>query len=142
MLFRSKVHRKSIEKMKTRVREITSRSKGISYEVLKLNLKQYVRGWVNYFKHADMKMLLESTDAWLRRRLRMFIWKRCKKIVTRYRLLKQLGYNHRNAIKYANTRKGYWAVAGSQILKCSITDNLLRKAGYLFFTDYLKTVTA
>lgn len=137
-----KVHRKSIEKMKNRVREITSRSKGISYEVLKLNLKQYVRGWVNYFKHADMKMLLESIDAWLRRRLRMFIWKRCKKIVTRYRLLKQLGYNHQNAIKYAYTRKGYWAVAGSQILSCSITDNLLRKAGYLFFSDYLKTVTA
>ena len=128
--------------MKNRLREITSRSKGISYEILKLNLKQYVRGWVNYFKYADMKKQLESTDAWLRRRLRMFIWKRCKKIVTRYRLLKQLGYNHQNAIKYANTRKGYWAVAGSQILGCSITDNLLRKAGYLFFSDYLKTVNA
>jgi RNA-directed DNA polymerase len=137
-----KVHRKSIEKMKSRVREITSRSKGISYDVLKLKLKQYVRGWVNYFKHADMKRLLESIDAWLRRRLRMFIWKRCKKIVTRYRLLKQLGYNHQNAIKYANTRKGHWAVAGSQILGCSITDNRLRKAGYLFFSDYLKIVNA
>lgn len=137
-----KVHRKSIEKMKSRVREITSRSNGVSYETLKLNLKQYVRGWVNYFKHADMKKLLESTDAWMRRRLRMFIWKRCKKIRTRYRLLKQLGYNHQNAIKYANTRKGYWAVAGSQILGCSITDNVLRKAGYLFFLDYLKTVNA
>lgn len=137
-----KVHRKSIEKMKNRVREITSRSKGISYEALKLKLKQYVRGWVNYFKHADMKNLLESTDAWLRRRIRMFIWKRCKKIKTRYRLLKQLGYNHQNAVKYANTRKGYWAVAGSQILNCSITDAVLRKAGYLFFSDYLKSVTA
>jgi len=137
-----KVHRKSIEKMKNRVREITSRNKGISYEALKLELKQYVRGWVNYFKLADMKTLLESTDAWLRRRIRMFIWKRCKKIKTRYRLLKQLGYNHQNAIKYANTRKGYWTVAGSQILKCSLTDNLLRKAGYLFFLDYLKSVTA
>ncbi len=137
-----KVHKKSIVKMKDRVREITSRSRGISYESLKLELKQYVRGWVNYFKHADMRMLLESTDAWLRRRLRMFIWKRCKKVKTRYRLLKQLGYNHQNAIKYANTRKGYWSVAGSQILSCSITDDVLRKAGYLFFLDYLKSVNA
>lgn len=135
-----RIHRKSIEKMKDRVRKITSRNSGISYDVLKLKLKQYVRGWINYFKLADMRKVLESTDAWLRRRLRMFIWKRCKKIKTRYRLLKRLGYNHHNAIKYANTRKGYWAVAGSQILKCSITDNLLRKAGYLFFSDYLKTI--
>ena len=137
-----KVHKKSIVKMKDRVREITSRSRGISYETLKHELKQYVRGWVNYFKQADMRMLLVSTDAWLRRRLRMFIWKRCKKVKTRYRLLKQLGYNHQNAIKYANTRKGYWSVAGSQILSCSITDDVLRKAGYLFFLDYLKSVNA
>lgn len=137
-----RVHHNSIRKMKDRVREITSRSRGISYEALKLKLKQYVRGWANYFKLADMNKLLESTDAWMRRRIRMFIWKRCKKVKTRYRLLKQLGYNHQNAIKYANTRKGYWAIAGSQILKCSLTDDLLRKAGYLFFSDYLKSATA
>lgn len=137
-----RVHNNSIRKMKDRVREITSRSKDISYEALKLKLKQYVRGWVNYFKLADMKKILESTDAWMRRRFRMFIWKRCKKVKTRYRLLKQLGYNHQKAIKCANTRKGYWAVVGSQILCCSITDAVLRKAVYLFFSDYLKSVNA
>ncbi len=137
-----RVHGKSIAKMKNKVREITSRSKGISYEILKLKLKQYVIGWVNYFKLANMKTLLLETDKWLRRRLRMFIWKRWKKIKTRFRRLKQLGYNHSNAIKYANTRKGYWHVAGSQILSCSITDDRLRKQGYQFFSDYYKTVSA
>ena len=137
-----RVHKKSIVKMKKRVREITSRRRGISYEVLKRELKQYVVGWVNYFKLADMKNLLKRTDEWLRRRLRMFIWKRWKKIKTRYKRLKQLGYNHSNAIKYANTRKGYWHVAGSQILSCSIKDDLLRKAGYQFFSDYYKSISA
>ncbi len=137
-----RVHPKSAVKMKDKIRGITSRSKGISYEALKLNLKQFVTGWVNYFKLADMKQLLENTDKWLRRRLRMFIWKRWKKIKTRYRMLKSLGYNQQNAIKYANTRKGYWHIAGSQILSCSITDDLLRKAGYQFLADYYKTVKA
>lgn len=135
-----RVHGKSVTKMKDRIRAITSRSNGISYEKLKLKLRQYIIGWVNYFKLADMKILLKRTDKWLRRRLRMFIWKRWKRIRTRYKMLKRLGYNHSNAIKYANTRKGYWHVAGSQILSCSITDNRLRKAGYLFFSDYNKTV--
>lgn len=135
-----RVHGKSIAKMKKKIREITSRRQGISYEELKLNLKQYVVGWVNYFKLANMKILLKDIDQWLRRRLRMFIWKRWKKVKTRYKRLKQLGYNHSNAIKYANTRKGYWQVAGSQILSCSITDNRLRKQGYQFFSDYYKTV--
>jgi len=136
-----RVHSKSIAKMKDKVRGITSRSNGISYEVLKLKLKQYISGWVNYFKLANMKNFLKETDQWLRRRLRMFIWKRWKKIKTRYRMLRRLGYNRSNAIKYANTRKGYWQVAGSQILSCSITDSRLRESGYLFFSDYFKTVS-
>ena len=136
---RLRVHGKSVIKMKDRIRAITSRSKGISYEMLKLKLRQYIIGWVNYFKLTDMKMLLKQTDGWLRRRIRMFIWKRWKKTRTRYKMLKRLGYNHSNAIKYASTRKGYWQVAGSQILSCSITDNRLRKSGYLFFSDYHKT---
>lgn len=137
-----RVHKKSIVRMKNRIREIISRRRGISYEVLKRELKQYVVGWTNYFKLADMKKMLKSIDKWLRRRLRMFIWKRWKKIKTRYRRLRQLGYNHSNAIKYANTRKGYWHIAGSQVLSCSITDDLLRKAGYQFFSDYYKSVSA
>jgi len=137
-----RVHSKSIAKMKDKVREITSRSNGNSYDALKLKPKQYVTGWVNYFKLADMKKLLQQADEWLRRRLRMFIWKRWKKIRTRYRMLRRLGYNHSNAIKYANTRKGYWQVAGSQILSCTITDTRLRESGYLFFSDYYNTVSA
>lgn len=72
-----KVHGKSVTKMRNKIREITSRNNGISYEKLKLKLKQYVVGWVNYFKIANMKYLLQCTDEWLRRRLRTFIWKRC-----------------------------------------------------------------
>jgi RNA-directed DNA polymerase len=132
-----RVHSKSIAKMKDKVREITSRSNGISYELLKQKLKQYIVGWVNYFKLADMKTLLIRTDEWLRRRLRTFIWKRWKKTKTRYKMLRRLGYNHVNAIKYASTRKGYWHIAGSQVLNCSITDKRLRESGYLFFSDYI-----
>lgn len=137
-----RVHGKSVAKMKDRIREITSRRQGIGYDVLKLRLKQFVTGWVNYYKLANMKSLLRDVDKWLRRRLRMFIWKRWKKVKTRYKRLKKLGYDHSNAIKYANTRKGYWKVAGSQILSCSITDNRLRNQGYQFFSDYYKTVCA
>ncbi len=137
-----RVHSKSVTKMKDKIREITARNSGVSYEKLKLKLKQYVTGWVNYFKLADMKKLLLNTDQWLRRRLRMFIWKRWKKVRTRYKMLKKLGYNHENAIKYSNTRKGYWHIANSQILSCSITNNRLKATGYLFLMDYYKTVKA
>jgi group II intron reverse transcriptase/maturase len=137
-----RVHPKSIAKMKGRIKEITSRNNGLSYETIKLKLKQFIYGWINYFKLADMKNLLKGTDEWLRRRLRMYIWKRWKRVKTRYSMLKKLGFNHRNAIKYANTRKAYWHIANSPILSCTISNNRLRQAGYTFFTDYYKSVKA
>jgi len=122
------------------VKEITARSSGIGYDWLKLKLKQFITGWVNYFKLADMKNMLGETDQWLRRRLRMYIWKQWKKIRTRYAMLRKLGLDHKTAIKFANTRKGYWHVANSHVLTIAVTDNRLRKAGYTFFLDIYKSV--
>ena len=135
-----RVHTKSIRKMKVKVKELTARSNALGYELLKMKLKQFITGWVNYFKLADMKALLKTTDEWLRRRIRMYIWKRWKKIRTRYTMLKKLGLNHDTAFKFACTRKGYWRIANSPILSFTVTDARLRRAGYTFFTDYFKTV--
>lgn len=139
---KARVHTKSMVKMKAKVREITSRSNGLGYENIKRKLKEFVTGWVNYFKLADMRNLLTNIDQWLRRRIRMYIWKRWKKVKTRYEMLRKLGFNHNNAKKYSCTRKGYWRIANSQILTCTITDKRLKEAGYMFFLDYYKTVTA
>lgn len=135
-----RVHAKSISKMKAKVKELTSRSNGLGYELLKSKLKQFITGWVNYFKLADMKKMLDKTDKWLRRRIRMYIWKQWKKIRTRYVMLKKLGLDHDTAFKFACTRKGYWRVANSQILKITVTDARLRRTGYTFFSDYFKAV--
>lgn len=135
-----RVHPKSANKMKAKVKELTARSNGFSYEQLKLKLKQFITGWVNYFKLADMKNLLKGTDEWLRRRLRMYIWKRWKRVRTRYSMLSKLGLDHNTAFKFACTRKSYWRIANSQILHTSITNARLKQAGYPFFSDYHTTV--
>jgi RNA-directed DNA polymerase len=135
-----RVHAKSISKMKARVKELTARSGGLGYEQLKLKLRQFVTGWVNYFKLADMKKLLQGTDGWLKRRIRMYIWKQWKRVRTRYAMLRKFGKDHNTAFKFACTRKGYWRVAKSPILNTSVTDARLRQAGYTLFLDYLKTV--
>ena len=46
--------------------------------------QQFVRGWVEYYKLADMKSLLKETDQWARRRIRAVYWKQWKKPRTRY----------------------------------------------------------
>lgn len=69
--------------------------------------QEYVRGWVEYFRLADMKGLLKTTDEWARRRIRAVYWKQWKKIKTKYRMLKALGMEHWKAKELACSRKGY-----------------------------------
>ncbi len=137
---RLRVHPKSIAKMKERIKALTSRSNGWGYARRKEALRQYITGWVNYFKLADMKSLLLRVDEWYRRRLRMIIWKQWKRIRTRGRNLMKLGIVKYKAWEFANTRKGYWHTARSPILTRSVTSDRLRQAGFIFFLEYYRSV--
>jgi len=137
---RLRVHPRSVAKMKERIKTLTSRSNGWGYARRKEALRQYITGWVNYFKLADIKMLLLRVDEWYRRRLRMVIWKQWKRVRTRWRNLIKLGINKYKAWEWANTRKSYWHTANSFILSRTVTNEHLRLAGYVFFSDYYKFV--
>jgi len=135
-----RVHPKSINKMKEKIKELTSRSNGWGNERRKEALRQYIVGWVNYFKLANMKSLLVEIDSWYRRRLRMVIWKQWKRIKTRFQNLMKLGISRFQAMMFSNTRKGYWHTAKSPILQTSIDNVSLQKSGYLFFSTYYRSV--
>ena len=122
--------------MKAKVKELTSRSNGWGNERRKVALSQFIKGWVQYFKLADMKNLPRDTDKWYRRRLRMVIWKQWKLTKAKFTNLIKLGVRKSKAWEWSNTRKSYWHTAGSSILSTTITNERLRQAGYLFFTNY------
>ena len=135
---RLRVHRKSVVKMKNRIRELTDRSQGISNEVREKKYQDYVRGWVEYFRLADMKGLLKTTDEWARRRIRAVYWKQWKRVRTRYRILRKLKLEHWQALKLANSRCGYWRMAN--MLSTVITNKIIAKLGYTSMLDYYLTV--
>lgn len=139
---RLSVHPRSVTKMKARLKELTSRSNGWGYEERKSKLRQFIVGWVEYFKLADMKQQLSRIDEWLRRRIRMCIWKYWKKVKTRYHNLMRCGIEKNQSWTWANTRKGYWCIAGSPIVSRAINNDSLRKAGYLTLSDYYRKVTS
>jgi group II intron reverse transcriptase/maturase len=138
---RFRVHPKSIKKMKARVKEITGRSKAIPNAMRPKILARFIKGWLNYFKLADMKSLLVDIDQWMRRRIRMIYWKQWKKIRTRVKMLEQYGASKGKAWEYANTRKGYWRTAVSWILATTLTNDVLKELGYINFSDYYQQVS-
>lgn len=139
---RVRIHPKSAAKMRGRVKELTSRSNGMGNEFRAIKLRRYIMGWVNYFKIADMKNLLAHTDEWMRRRIRMIIWKQWKRVRTRFKMLKSLGIHNQKAWEYANTRKGYWRISNSPILSKSLRNDVIKGFGFLFFSEYYRQATA
>ncbi len=131
---RFRVHPKSIRKMRDKIRELTDRNNGMSNARREEKYRQYVRGWVNYFKLADMKNLLGETDEWARRRIRAVYWKQWKKVRTKYRMLKALGLEHWKAIELANSRKGIWRMA--KVLNQILSKKIIAKLGYTSMLDY------
>jgi len=126
---RIRVHPKSLKRLRARLKELTGRSIGISMEARVVKLNQTIQGWVNYYKLANMGKHCQKTDEWLRRRLRMCFWKQWKKIGTRLDNLIRLGLSRSKAWEFANTRKGYWHIANSFILSCSLTNDHFRMIG-------------
>jgi hypothetical protein len=126
-----RIHPKAIKRFKARVKEITKRNRGRKFDRIVLELKQYTNGWIQYYGIADMKGLMTELNMWVRRRLRMYIWKQWKKISAKFRNLQKLGVGKQQAWEWANTRKSYWHTSGSWILSTTITNKRLEKRGYV-----------
>ena len=135
---RFKVHKKSLAKMKKRLRAITNRSKAISNEERPLILKRFVKGWVNYFKLADMKNMLRQLDEWLRRRIRAIYWKQWKKVKTRCRMIRRYNLPDWKVHELANCRKGIWRAA--LMLNQILTNKEIARQGYISLTSYYEQV--
>ena len=135
---RFRVHPKSVIKMRNKIRELTDRNNGMSNARREEKYQQYVRGWVNYFKLADMKQLLNETDEWARRRIRAVYWKQWKKIKTKFKMLKALGLEHWRAKELACSRKGYWRMA--KVLNQILSNKIIAKLGYTSMLDYYLVV--
>ena len=125
---RLRVHPKSVRKMRKKLRELTQKGNRWSNDERKKKLGEYVRGWVNYFRMADMKTLMAQTDEWMRRRIRAVIWRQWKRVRTRYRMLRRMHVEEWRVHEMANCRKGPWRAA--QMLNSVITKERLARAGY------------
>lgn len=124
-----RIAKESLKRMKNKVREITSRKMPypMEYRIQKLN--QYLMGWCGYFALADTKSIFLGLDKWIRRRLRMCLWKNWKKPKTKIRNLIQLGVPQWQAYEWGNTRKSYWRISNSPILHRTLGNSYWRNQG-------------
>ena len=133
------VEEKRWETLKTKLKEITRKTKPMSFDQRMQKLKKVQRGWINYFKFASVYNKLNELDGWLRNRVRYCIWHDWKKPERKRKNLIRLGVDPEHAYQWSRSRKGGWAIAQSPILITTITLTRLTQRGYeSLLTHYYK----
>jgi group II intron reverse transcriptase/maturase len=106
------IAKKSVERFKEKIRSITKRNRGVKFEQVIAELVPVMRGWLNYFRHAQCKSLLRNLDSWIRRKLRCYRLKQCKRTITLQQFLKSRGVDTWQSWILALSGKGHWRKSG------------------------------
>ena len=139
-IIKPKPHLKSIQKFKRKLKQITKRSWSLSLDERIIKLNQVIRGWINYFRIADMKAYMARISKHLRRRIRCIIWKQWKIPRKRIAALVKLGASIEQAKAIAFSRKSYWNT--SRFISIYITNERIKQKGLVSpLEHYLKVHT-
>ena len=134
------VAKKSWKKLKYKLKEVTRKTRPCSFDERILKLKEVYRGWLQYFRLANIGTLLKELDSWIRNRLRYCIWHHWKKRERKRKNLIRLGVNYVDAFRWSRTSKGGWAIAHSPILNTTITLARLQQRGYESLFSYYSKI--
>ena len=135
-MWKPKPHLKSIQKFKRKLKQLTKRSWSISLNERIIKLNQVIRGWINYFRIADMKTYMSNISKHLRRRIRCIIWKQWKTCRHRYECLLKLGVPREKARITSYSRASYWHNSMSIVISVAISNERLKRKGLVMPLDY------
>ena len=109
--------------------QITSRNRGHKARDVIDELNLYVRGWLNYYKLSSTFSEVKDLSQWVRRRVRLYYWKQWKQPRTRRRNLLALGANPKRVHMATRSRKGYWRMSQTEIVRFALNNRWLEKQG-------------
>jgi group II intron reverse transcriptase/maturase len=135
-----RIAKESVKRMKNKIRDITSRKKPYPMEYRIERLNQYLMGWCGYFALADTPSVFKEFDSWIRRRLRMCMWKNWKKPKTKTRKLIGLGVPPEKAYEWGNSRKAYWRISKSPILHRTLGNSYWSSQGLKSLSSRYETL--
>jgi len=129
---RLKVATISGQRLKEKLREIFRRGRGRNLsKLIEEELTPLMRGWMNYFRLAEVKGIFEELDSWIRRKLRNLIWRKWKRPFTRAKGLMQRGLPRAQALKSAVNGRGPWWNAGAAHMHAAFPKSYFDRCGLL-----------
>ena len=133
---RLKVAKESVRRLKGKLREIFRRGRGRNLDkLIGDELTPLLRGWMNYFRLAEVKGIFEELDSWIRRKLRSLIWRHWKRPFTRAQGLMQRGLAQPHALKSAMNGRGPWWNAGAAHMHAAFPKSYFDRCDLLSLQD-------
>lgn len=136
----------SIERLHKGVKALCRQGRGWNLKrFIEELLNPYLRGWINYYRIADARKIAEELDQWIRRRLRLILWKQWKRNWTRRNKLIAAGLTEQRAVESAFNGRGPWWNSGASHMNQAIPKRYFQKLELISLLekllDYKKTVT-
>jgi group II intron reverse transcriptase/maturase len=128
------------QRLKAKLKQVTQRNRGISLEQMLQQLRTIQQGWLHYFRYARMKGKMESIDGWLRRRLKCFRLKQCKRTIGIVRWLRKLGVEETLSWRTALSGKGWWRISNSPAINIGMNNKWFTLQGYYSLSENYKAL--
>lgn len=119
----------SLTRFKNRIRSLTRRNRGVSGQHMICELTSYLKGWIGYFGFCQTPSVLDHLNSWIRRRIRMFAWKRWKVGRNRFKQLQRLGIPSELAAQTVGSAHGPWRISLSPALHMAFPTSFFRSVG-------------
>ena len=132
---RLRVSPAAVHRLKTKLRALLRQGRGRRLADLVVDLNLATRGWVVYFRLAEVKASFEDLDKWLRRKLRCVVWRQWKRPRTRLHELRRRGLDEARARASAFNGRGPWWNAGASHMHAAVPTAVLRQLGLLSLLD-------
>lgn len=127
---RLRASRQAIKRFKNKLKDIFRKGRGCNIgRFIKEKLDPVIRGWRNYFRLTEVKWIFEELDRWIRRRLRVILWRQMKRGRTRAKRLIKRGLSEQRARKSAYNGRGPWWNAGASHMNEAYPRRYFRKLG-------------
>jgi hypothetical protein len=124
----------SVERLKTKVRDMWRSCQSVSRTKLRNAWRAYICGWWADYGLAEERRNIFGLEGWIRRHIRKCFWERWHSVAGRLRHLKQLGARGR-LLKVAFSSKGAWGIAKTGTLQTVLNNQRLRGLGFLMPSD-------
>jgi RNA-directed DNA polymerase len=132
---RLRVSPAAVQRLKTKLRGMLRQGRGRRLADVVADLNLATRGWVVYFRLAEVKTSFEDLDKWLRRKLRCVVWRQWKRPRTRLHELRRRGLDEARARASAFNGRGPWWNAGASHMHAAVPTAALRQLGLLSLLD-------